>query len=129
MTINIKITSNETIEYKGKQYRPVAIRLPKEGEVLMELTGYVNIAHKDFNYLNCIILEEVIPPYRTPTDEDALRRPVAEFWDVSKQSPYTGTLLAVIDRSSHMFVGHVNGGVSVWEHCRIPNEKATNDNL
>lgn len=130
MTINIKITSDETIEHNGKQYRPVAIRCPKDGETYITRRGLVRTAGHDFIHVAwCIILKEVIPPYRTPTDEDAKQRPMAEFWDDEHDIKAKRELLAVLCDSEHKFVSNNGGLVSVWKHCRISNEKATNDNL
>lgn len=125
MAIDIKITSDDTIEHKGKQYRPVAIRSPKQSEKYLSPSGNLCISGHGFSESVYIILEEVVPPYRTPTDEDALKRPTAEFWGrgESPDDSKEGMLLGVLDRESWLFVGVSNGGVGVWQHCRIPNEK------
>ena len=79
MEIDIKISSEQTIEHNGKQYRPVAIRSPKQGETFLS-AGECYLANANYRDYASVILEEVIPPYRTPTDEDAKQRPMAEFW-------------------------------------------------
>lgn len=134
MTINIKITSDETIEHEGKTYRPVAIHSPKPNETYLSPSGNLCISDHESRKSVYVILREVIPPYRTPTDEDALKRPMAEFWDGDKVSsePYRGTLVAVKrEGARRRFVATdiATYGLSSWNYCHIPNEKATNDNL
>lgn len=127
MAIDIKITSDDTIEHEGKQYRPVAIRSPKQNEKYFTPSGNLCISGHGFSESVYVILEEVIPPYRTPTDEDAKQRPMAEFWDGEKvpDKPHKGLLLAVSCGESPFVTGCVYEGVSCWQHCRIPNEGAT----
>ncbi len=122
MEIDIKISSEQTIEHKGKQYRPVAIRSPKQGETFLS-AGECYLANADYRRA-LIILEQVIPPYRTPTDEDAKQRPMAEFWGAEEMpsKPSPGTLVAVIG-GEWPFVGLVDGVVGVYRYCRIPNEQ------
>lgn len=129
MTINIKITSDETIELPGKQYRPVAIRLPKKGEWYLDEDRTPKQSDRNFVHIPAVILEEVVPPYCTPTDEDAKQRPMAEFWDHEYDTKVKWELLAVLCDGERKFVSNNGGLVTTWRYCRIPNEKATNDNL
>lgn len=129
MTINIKITSDETIELRGKQYRPVAIRSPKQNETYLSPGGNLCLSSHEPRQSVYVILEEVIPLYRTPTDEDAKQRPMAEFWDHEYNTKDKGELLAVLCDGERKFVSNNGGLVTTWRYCRIPNEKATNDNL
>ena len=124
MAIDIKISSEQTIEHEGKQYRPVAIRSPKQGETFLS-AGECYLANADYRDYVSVILEEVIPPYRTPTDEDAKQRPMAEFWgrDESPEGSKQGVLLSELDSSPWPFVGLVDGVVGVYRHCRIANEQ------
>lgn len=125
MAIDIKISSEQTIKHKGKQYRPVAIRSPKQNERYISPSGNLCISGHGFSESVYIILEEVIPPYRTPTDDDARQRPMAEFWDGPQvpPNPTQGTLVAVVG-GNWPFVIADERRVTSYRHCRIPNEGA-----
>ena len=127
MAIDIKITSDDTIEHDGKHYRPVAIRKPKKGDTILLHSGRPIRSDYDYRTDAYIIVEEVIPPYRVPTDEDEKHRPIAEFWGLHEdpEGSEQGVLLSVLDSSPRPFVGLVDDVVAVWRYCRIPNEGAT----
>ena len=124
MEIDIKISSEQTIEHNGKKYRPVAIRRAKKGEACMGIYGEIEMAKFNHQKVISVILQEVIHHYRTPTDEDAKQRPMAEFWDTAETppNPSPGTLVAVIG-GEWPFVTAGRHRVTAYRYCRIPNEQ------
>lgn len=124
MAIDIKISSEQTIEHEGKQYKPVAIRKPKQGEMFLS-AGECYLANAHHSRA-LIILREVIPPYRVPTDEDAKLRPQCEAWNGEYNNACAvGTLLAVLPHYRHPYIVMLDGATvpSAWRYCRIPNEQ------
>ncbi len=113
----------DAIEHDGKRYRPVAIRRAEPGDTYLHPKMGVCETY-DCSPYAAIILKEVKPAFRTPTDEDAKRRPECECWNFDGK-PVTGRLLAVIGNiGSASFIIVIPGSSipSAWRHCRIKND-------
>jgi hypothetical protein len=59
------------------------------------------------------------PQYRTPTDEDAKLRPMAEFRHRDDAEWTSAKLLAVVD-GFVPFIGNTGFVTQAWGQCRIP---------
>jgi hypothetical protein len=76
-------------------------------------------------FCNCLFYRITPEPeYRTPTDEDALKRPTVEAWDDDDDEAVPGTLAAVIEGNGFPFIVRKDDGtVEEYEHARIKAEE------
>jgi hypothetical protein len=119
------LKTGDTFERDGKTWRLIGIDKPKRGCFYLDnhCKSVVKNVCTDFSSHMYPIVEEVVPEWITPTDEDAKQRPECEVRDSDTEHWWTKRiLLAVIDGSSP-FVTIANSNPARWQQCRIRNPK------
>lgn len=121
MSINIKIESSDEFEIKGKKYKAVGFGKANFNQPFLSKDNIVYYGPTAGNYL---LLKEVLPEWVTPTDEDALRRPICEVRN-NEESPWDrAILIGVTNSGKHPFVVQRHGEFSgIYRYCRIRNQK------
>ena len=123
IVIPLTCDTPDAIEHDGKRYRPIAIRRAEPGDTYLHPKMGVCETY-DCSPYAAIILKEVKPAFRTPTDEDAKRRPECDCWHTVDRESVTRKLVAVVTYGCgfRYITWNDSTGCESWRHCRIKND-------
>jgi len=105
-------------------YEVIDFRKPQQGEIVLSRCGEAYTEGGIHSWDNRYpILHKIEPTvtYRTPTDEDALRRPTVEVRDDDSKEWLERTLVAVVpsESGSPFIATNESGCATVWHQCRM----------
>ena len=105
-------------------YEVIAFRKPQQGEIVLSRCGEAYTEGGIHSWDNRYpILHKIEPTvtYRTPTDEDALRRPTVEVRDYDREEWRERTLVAVASSEcgSPFIATSESGCATSWHQCRM----------